>query len=234
MKKLILFDLDGTLLPMDNDAFTSFYFRLLCRRLAPHGYNPRELVDAIWGGTAAMVKNDGKASNEAVFWKRFAEILGDRVYDVREEIEDFYRTEFNEAKAVCGEDPELAALVRELREKGFRIALATNPIFPSFATENRIRWAGFRPEEFELITTYENIGFSKPNPEYYREILRRLEIAPEDCVMIGNDAAEDMIAETLGMQVFLLTRNLLNKDGRDISAYPQGDVQALRRFLLET
>ena len=60
----ILFDLDGTLLPIDNDAFTKGYFKLLAVKLAPHGYEPKQLVDAIWAGTAAMVKNDGTKSNE--------------------------------------------------------------------------------------------------------------------------------------------------------------------------
>jgi hypothetical protein len=48
----ILFDLDGTLLPMDNEAFTKGYFKLLAAKLAPHGYEPKQLVDAIWAGTA--------------------------------------------------------------------------------------------------------------------------------------------------------------------------------------
>ena len=60
----ILFDLDGTLLPMDNDAFTKGYFKLLAARLAPLGYEPAKLVDSIWAGTAAMVKNDGSQNNE--------------------------------------------------------------------------------------------------------------------------------------------------------------------------
>ena len=75
----ILFDLDGTLLPMDNDAFTKGYFKLLAAKLAPHGYEPKQLVDAIWAGTAAMVKNDGTQSNEEAFWKKFAGIYGEKV-----------------------------------------------------------------------------------------------------------------------------------------------------------
>ena len=76
----ILFDLDGTLLPMDNDAFTKGYFRHLAAKLAPHGYEPKQLVDAIWAGTAAMVKNYGSQSNEAAFWKKFAGIYGEKVF----------------------------------------------------------------------------------------------------------------------------------------------------------
>ena len=74
----ILFDLDGTLLPMDNAAFTKGYFKLLAARLAPLGYEPEKLVDAVWSGTAAMVKNDGSQNNEAAFWKRFQKSMGRR------------------------------------------------------------------------------------------------------------------------------------------------------------
>ena len=50
------FDLDGTLLPMDQEVFTKDYFKRLAAKLLPHGYQADQLVDGIWAGTAAMVK----------------------------------------------------------------------------------------------------------------------------------------------------------------------------------
>ena len=118
-----------------------------------------------------------------------------------------------------------------IRDMGGRVALATNPLFPSYATERRIRWAGLQPEDFELYTTYENIGCCKPNLAYYREILRRMKLPPEACIMVGNDVDEDIVAAQLGMQVFLLTDCLLNRHSLDIEAYPHGDFDALIAFL---
>ena len=92
-KKTILFDLDGTLLPMDQDAFTRGYFKLLAQKLAPHGYDPAALVDNIWAGTAAMVGNDGKRTNEAAFWDRFAALYGEQVREDIPLFEAFYRGE---------------------------------------------------------------------------------------------------------------------------------------------
>ena len=223
----ILFDLDGTLLPMDNAAFTKGYFKLLAARLAPLGYEPEKLVDAVWSGTAAMVKNDGSQNNESAFWKRFSEIYGEKVLGDLPVFENFYATDFQQAKAMCGFNPKAAEAVRTARELGLRVALATNPIFPAIATESRIRWAGLQPEDFELYTTYENIGYCKPNPAYYQELLDRLNESPERCLMVGNDVAEDMIAEKLGMQVFLLTDCIINKDEADISVYPRGGFDEL-------
>lgn len=223
----ILFDLDGTLLPMDNAAFTKGYFKLLAARLAPLGYEPEKLVDAVWSGTAAMVKNDGSQNNEAAFWKRFSEIYGEKVLGDLPVFENFYATDFQQAKAMCGFNPKAAEAVRTARDLGLRVALATNPIFPAIATESRIRWAGLQPEDFELYTTYENIGYCKPNPAYYQELLDQLNESPECCLMVGNDVAEDMIAEKLGMQVFLLTDCIINKDEADISVYPRGGFDEL-------
>lgn len=223
----ILFDLDGTLLPMDNAAFTKGYFKLLAARLAPLGYEPEKLVEAVWSGTAAMVKNDGSQNNEAAFWKRFSEIYGEKVLGDLPVFENFYATDFQQAKAICGFNPKAAKTVRTARDLGLRVALATNPIFPAIATESRIRWAGLQPEDFELYTTYENIGYCKPNPAYYQELLDRLNESPERCLMVGNDVAEDMIAEKLGMQVFLLTDCIINKEDADISLYPRGGFDDL-------
>lgn len=223
----ILFDLDGTLLPMDNAAFTKGYFKLLAARLAPLGYEPEKLVEAVWSGTAAMVKNDGSQNNEAAFWKRFSAIYGEKVLGDLPVFENFYATDFQQAKAICGFNPKAAETVRTARDLGLRVALATNPIFPAIATESRIRWAGLQPEDFELYTTYENIGYCKPNPAYYQELLDRLNESPERCLMVGNDVAEDMIAEKLGMQVFLLTDCIINKEDADISLYPRGGFDEL-------
>ena len=133
---------------------------------------------------------------------------------------------------MCGYHPKAAETVRALKEKGFRVALATNPIFPQIATAQRIRWTGLTPEDFELFTTYENSHFCKPNLSYYEEVLERLGVTPQECLMVGNDVSEDMIAEKLGMKVFLLTDCLINKEDKDISVYPSGSFEQLLECLL--
>ena len=112
-----------------------------------------------------------------------------------------------------------------------RFALATNPIFPAVATENRIRWAGLKPEDFEFYTTYETCRYCKPNPKYYEDIVEKLGVSAEECLMVGNDVTEDMIAETLGMKVFLLTDCIINKENKDISVYPHGGFEELIDYL---
>ena len=229
--KTVMFDLDGTLLPMDQDQFTKYYFGLLAKKLAPYGYNAEQLVSGIWAGTAAMVKNDGSCTNEEAFWKKFCALMGEKVLEDKPLFEEFYRVEFQGARASCGFAPQAAGLVKKLKVAGYRVLLATNPIFPAIATENRIRWAGLEPEDFELYTTYENACRCKPNPDYYRDILSSMKLDPTECLMVGNDATEDTAAELAGMQVFLLTDCLINKENKDISRWPHGGFEELEKFI---
>lgn len=229
----VLFDLDGTLLPMDQETFVKEYFGRISAKLAPQGYEPRKLVETIWRGTGAMVENNGRKTNEEVFWEVATTVYGDRIIKDKHLFDEFYEEEFGKIKTVCGHHPAAAEIVHGLKEKGYRVVLATNPIFPARATQWRIQWAGLQPEDFELYTTYENSSYCKPNLDYYRQILDKLHLVPEECMMVGNDAGEDMIAKQLGMQVFLLTDCLINKAGADISQYPHGDFAQLDAYLKE-
>lgn len=229
----ILFDLDGTLLPMDQDRFTEAYFKMLTKKLLPHGYEPKKLIDSIWVGTAAMVRNTGQQTNEEAFWKKFTELNGEQVLADKPLFEEFYQKDFQQVKDFCGYNPKAAQMVAALKQRGFRLALATNPIFPAVATESRIGWAGLAPEDFEWYTTYENSSYCKPNPDYYRVLLEKLKVQPEECLMVGNDASEDAAALKVGMSFFLLTDCLINKENKDISEYPQGDFDKLLEFVNE-
>lgn len=229
--QVVLFDLDGTLLPMDQDVFVKYYFGLMAKHLAPYGYESEALIKAIWQGTAEMVKNSGEKTNEAVFWNCFTSLFGENARKDEPHFDAFYREKFDQVSVSCGKNEKAAEVIALCKEKGLRTVLATNPIFPAIATKKRVAWAGLSPSDFELITTYENSHSCKPNPAYYTEILQKIGVEPENCLMVGNDVREDMVAETLGMQVFLLTDCVINKDGVDISRYPNGGFDELTAFI---
>ena len=232
MLKAILFDLDGTLLPMDQTVFMKDYFGRLLRRLIPLGYTPEVFHAAMKAGIAAMVKNDGSRTGEEAYWEAYTSVSG---MDLEKELpilEEFYGTEFDDVSAACGYTPKAAELVHSLTARGIRVILATNPLFPRIATEKRIRWAGLQPEDFEFYTTFEDIGFCKPNPAYYKEVLRRAGLDAADCLMVGNDVAEDMMAGgAAGLRGFLLTDCLINTPGADIEQYPHGSFEELNTYI---
>lgn len=231
MIKYVFFDLDGTVLPMDQDKFIKLYFGALAKKLAPCGYTPEDVVAAIWDGTRAMLRNRSGRANEELFWERFRAVLGDDVMRVVPIIDEFYTNEFFAARAACGCNPKMRAVLDLLHERGIGAVLATNPVFPPIASETRMRWGGAVPEDFLFITHYSNSHYCKPDPDYYREIIERLGAKAEECLMVGNDVSDDMSAAAVGCKVFLLTDCLINTTGADISAYPNGDCDALYEHL---
>jgi FMN phosphatase YigB (HAD superfamily) len=227
----VLFDLDGTLLPMDQEKFVKAYLGRMAKKLAPHGYDPEQLAKAIWMGTGAMIKNDGSQTNEVLFWQVFNKAMDRDCQQDEALFLDYYRNEFQLVAEDCGFDSRAGEAICEIKKLGYRVGLATNPLFPAIATQSRTRWAGLNIEDFDLITTYEASRHCKPNPDYYRDILEILNLIPQECVMVGNDAKEDTAVEALGIPVYLLTDCLINSDGRDISKYPNGGFDELIAYI---
>lgn len=232
MLKYILLDLDGTMLPMNQDEFIKSYFTELCNRFCPvFKIEDERLIKAVWKSTTAMVKNDGSEPNIKVFWKKFASILGKGVLNYVKDFDDFYKNEFLETKKTSGYNPNMPEAVKTLRRKGYTLVAATTPLFPESAIMSRLKWAGMRKEDFALVTTYENSCSAKPNPVYYKEILRKLKAEPGECMMVGNDVSEDMLpAKALGLKTYLVTDCLINRDDRDYSEFKSGTARDFLTF----
>lgn len=223
MLDTILFDLDGTLLPMEQEAFIRAYVTQLCRRYVPCGYDKDQIVKALWAGTGAMVQNDGTCANEARFWSAFDALLGDTSV-IRETIPSFYREEFDDVRAVVAPTDLPRRIVDTLRGKGYDLILATNPLFPPAGVQTRLSWVGLTPEDFSLVTHYENSTYCKPDLGYYREILEKTGKEASRCRMVGNNPLDDLSAEKLGMEVFFVTDFAENEQGLPTEGYPQGSL----------
>ncbi|HKM42797.1 MAG TPA: HAD family hydrolase [Limnochordia bacterium] len=229
--KAVLFDLDGTLLPMDQEVFIKRYLKELGAKGAEWGYGAQELVQIVLKGVDAMVANDGTMTNEERFWELFMTTYGGEREEHIAVFEAFYHNEFTRVAEGMNPAPLSNEAIQVLKKKGYELVLATNPVFPRVATLERMRWAGLNSEDFTLITTYENSSFAKPNLDYYREILTTINAKPEECLMVGNDVQEDVSVAQLGMDVFLVTDDLINATGEDYSHLPQGDRQAMVDYL---
>ena len=216
MRNTFLFDLDGTLLPMNQDEFVELYFNGIETHFAGR-YDTQQLKKTVWAGTMEMVKNQGHKTNEEVFWDTAEALIDIDRESVREEFEEFYSTTFEVARQAASARDDVVKFVRALRNKGYKIVAATNPLFPVVATRNRINWAGFTWDDFDLVTTYDMMHYSKPNVDFYNEILQLIGKKPEECVMVGNDNQEDMCAETLGIEGYLITDHMINRDDAPIT-----------------
>ena len=134
MIKAVFFDLDGTLLPMNEDDFIKVYFMLLSKKLEPLGYDKKELFNVIYAGIYAMLSNDGSRTNEEVFWSHFENFYGkDKIKSDRKIIDDFYNEDFKLVKAACSSNPLAKDIINYCKSKNLFIGLSTNPIFPKIA-----------------------------------------------------------------------------------------------------
>ena len=229
--KAVLFDMDGTLLPMDEKSFIKLYFGSLSTRFAHRGYQPQALIDGVWRGTNAMICNDGTRLNSEMFWNTFADVFGKKALNDVADFDQYYVTDFIAAKAACATNPKAAEVVKSLKKRGLTVVIATNPLFPLVAQQQRLNWAGVDANDVDMITHYDNSHFCKPNLKYYEEILSKLNLHADECLMVGNDVNEDMIAERLGMKVFLVTDCLINPDNKDVNAYPHGNFDDLEEYI---
>lgn len=226
----ILFDLDGTLLPMDTEKFVYGYLHMLYLRLEPYGYDEKTFMSGMWQGVAAMVKNDRSRINEDIFWETFRQVVGEDIMTHIPIFEKFYEEEFDSAIKFTYPSPLARLAVDIAKEKAEKVVLATNPFFPPIATEKRTRWAGLSPDEFDLVTHYGNSGSCKPNPTYYLEIADKLRVDPTRCLMVGNHTEEDIsAAQSAGMQTFLLTDYVIEKG--EMPETEKGSFERLTEYL---
>jgi len=193
--KAILFDLDDTLLANPMAAFVQAYLRALGDFFADR-VPPQRLVTELLRATAAMDANDGEGpTNEGVFAESFYPALGADRLSLEPLFQRFYAEEFPKLRSLTRTVPEARLLVRWALDRGLQVVVATNPLFPRTAIEQRLEWAGLGPREYPyaLVTTYENMHASKQHPAYYREIALRLDWEPGECLMVGDDWNWDIV-----------------------------------------
>ncbi len=230
--KTVLFDLDGTLLPIDLETFINAYVKELTKVCAPKlGRDGKTMVAALWECTGHMQSNDGSMPNRERFWLHFAKAL-DVDRELAERITDeFYSNEFSVVRPLLRKTDLPARWIKTLKDKGYSLVLATNPLFPPAAIRARLEWIDIAQESFQLMTGYDNSSYCKPNLDYYREILEKIGEKPQECMMVGNNMREDMCAAELGMDTYLITDFLENPNDEDISAHKNGDYLAFTAFV---
>lgn len=202
----ILFDLDGTLLPMDLEAFMKRYIGALVKALAPLGFTQETLITPFWASTKAMMNNTTGKLNAEVFWETFTGLTRMERATLEPICDAFYANGFEACRAATRDNPLAKEAVRLAHEKADRVVLSTNPLFPMDGQRTRLSWIGLTPEDFDLVTCYTSDRHCKPNPAYFADICDRLHLDPGQCLVIGNDDREDMqCATAAGMAAYLVT-----------------------------
>lgn len=230
MPLTLLLDLDDTLLDTNLSAFIPAYFQALAKDLAPH-IDPSLMMRALLHGTNLMNQSDD-------FSRTLSDVFDDAFYpqlslskdELLPAIENFYDHIFPSLQGLTAQKPDAKPFVEWASANGHRIAIATDPLLPRKATYHRLRWAGFDPEQFELVTTFEGFHFSKTHAAYYAEVLGRLGWPDEPVLMVGNDLERDIQpAQKLGLATFHVDGESASSSGPEAGA--RGTLKDLRRWL---
>lgn len=211
MTLTLLLDLDGTLLENKIEVFLPQYLQEFSRFVQPH-MDPAVFVEALMAGTRKMTLNQRP---DCTLKEVFEEVFYSKVKldpaDFENLADEFYTQVFPSLKRLTKPMPGAREMVEGAVERGYSISIATNPLFPLSAIEQRLAWAGLPPDQFPFkqISAYDRYHFSKPDPAYYAELLGNLGWPEDGVVMVGEDFQRDILgAGALGLSTYWL-----NPDG---------------------
>jgi HAD superfamily hydrolase (TIGR01549 family) len=205
LSPILLLDLDDTLLQNNVDDFLPQYLGAFSKKAATY-LDPNRFIKSLLAGTQAMVDNRQpdctlKESFEATFYP----LTGVEVNSFEKLADQFYAEVFPTLRGLTRPIPKAIRLVNDALERGYRLVVATNPLFPRTAILQRLAWANLPADQYpyEIITSYETFHFTKPNPDYYAEILARLGWPAEPVVVVGDDLERDIYAgRRLGLPAY--------------------------------
>ena len=210
----LLFDLDNTLILFDESAFVPIYGKNIHKYFEEEVPSFEDFMRLFLRSTHAMLEKEPVGlTNLEKFGLDFSKLINIPQDIIVDRFLQFYANEFDNLSKVISAAP-MAKQLLQLSSKHFNLVAATNPLFPDIATQKRLQWGGISSPDIPWleVTVADEYKTAKPHLEYYQEILTKIDKSPEECLMIGNDKVNDMIAGKLGMKTFLVQNDSLNHE----------------------
>lgn len=196
MSLTVLFDLDDTLLENSLQGFMPAYLEAWGRFIAPYG-NVDQFLRKLLGATRVMATQQRPdCTLQEIFEEAFFPIPGIETARFQELAETFYKEVFPSLKTITRPIPGAVQTVSSAFERGYRVAITTNPFFPRTAIEQRLEWAGLPVDKypFGLVPSYETMHFTKPDPAFFAEVLAHLGWPEGPVVVVGDDPERDIVS----------------------------------------
>lgn len=205
----ILLDVDGTLLLIDTEDFLENHIKAVAKKVKDL-LSEEEVTTYFWKSTEAVIKNTNpEKTNEEVFFENLFEHASVDREEMTKLLEDFYENDFKDIERISSINEYMVDSVRILKDKGYNLVVASNPLFPGKAMLDRLEWAGLNPEDFSFIPSFEDMHYCKPEIKFFEEILEKIDKKASNCLVVGNHTEEDMIAKEIGITTYLVTDNYI-------------------------
>ncbi len=185
-KKLLIFDLDGTLIDSSGDLALAVNHMLTTLNLAT--YDLDTIHHWVGNGAETLVKRALSGSTtidttlEESYWREALEIFL-----------DFYAKNLAVATVTY---PNVPTTLKTLKERGYRLAILTNKPYPF--VEPILEALGL-DDLFELILGGDSLEKKKPDPMPLLHVCQKLGISTNESVMIGDSKNDILAAKSANM-----------------------------------
>lgn len=204
----IMFDLDNTLLYVPDKLFDTEIPKMLIYRFRDK-FDTEIFKQYFSKSMEIMHKHDhGTTTNLEIFFTSFSSFSELPYKETKKQFKEFYTNDFVQLKDYCEPMGHANSLIEKIKDLGIKLILATHPLFPKTAVEQRLGWMNLDLNDFLYISHAENSTNSKPNPKYYQHLLNMADVDPENALMVGNDYLLDMAASAIGIKTWLVDKNL--------------------------
>jgi FMN phosphatase YigB (HAD superfamily) len=191
----LLLDLDDTLLDTQISSFLRAFLDAW-RDAVLDTMPPDRFIRAMLKSTDRMMLNNRPdCTLREVFLESFLPAIGMDEEQFLSIEDDFYKNVFPRLQALTKPKPQAIQFVDKALEQGAQIVIATNPVFPKTAIDQRLAWVGLPADRFpfQYVPSSEYFHFAKPNPAFFAELLYEIGWPDNPVVMVGDDYKLDIL-----------------------------------------
>ena len=191
-KKVIIFDLDGTLI--DSSADLALAINHMLKSINRSTFSLDEIHNWVGNGAQMLVKRALSGSTE------ISENIDETEF---ENALDIFLTFYANNLAVeTVTYPHVLSTLAKLKEHGYKMVIVTNKPFDF--VEPILQGLQLK-EYFEFHLGGDSLKEKKPNPTPLLYVCEKLQVSPADCVMVGDSKNDILAAQACAMQSIGLT-----------------------------
>lgn len=235
MYKNILFDLYGTLVDIHTNEASSRLWRQMAQLYCAHGafYTPAELKRAFRHFEAVEQQKLSAACPEPDVLNVFAQLFEAKNVHLSKDVIRCVAYTFRIiSRAYIRLYPGVTEVLNKLHQAGYKIYLLSNA--QEVFTQPELDLLHL-PQYFDGIFLSSVYQCKKPDPEYFFKLAKTYSLMPEECIMIGNDAHDDIgLANAAGIDSIYIHSNLSGKVTAPVPAtftISDGDIYKILNYL---